>query len=80
MKPNYSNIINGIFELLNITLKGEITEDKYKKAGDIYIKYVKTDPTINNKRVCKTPFFKWYNWKLNNILFNFQVCNKNLIN
>jgi hypothetical protein len=56
MKPNYSNIINGIFELLNVTLKGEITEDKYKKAGDIYIKYVKTDPTINNKRVCKTPF------------------------
>ena len=34
--------------------------ESYLNIANQYIKYNKIDVTINNKRICKTPFKKWY--------------------
>jgi len=39
---------------------GKLTLKSYSNVANQYIKYYKIDPTINNKRICKTPFKKWY--------------------
>jgi hypothetical protein len=35
-------------------------EDILKNTLDSFIKYSKIDTSIQNKRICKTPFKKWY--------------------
>ena len=60
LKPCITNIIKGVYELLTETINGKLTSELYKNIANQYIKYNKTDPTISNKRICKTPFKKWY--------------------
>jgi hypothetical protein len=90
LKPSKTDIIKGTFNLLKDIIKGKLTINKYKKIADTYIKYNKIDPLINNKRVCKTPFKKWYikgytnksdSRKIVNFMLGFtkKQLNKNLI-
>jgi hypothetical protein len=69
---------------------GKLTLKLYSNVANQYIKYYKIDPTINNKRICKTPFKKWYvkgytnksdNVKIVNYILGFSKIklNKNLI-
>lgn len=51
-RPSKTNIIKGIFKLLNDTIKAKLTVNSYKKIANTYIKYYKIDQTLNNKRVC----------------------------
>ena len=59
-RPCITNIIKGIFELISEIVKGKLKLKSYSNVANQYIKYNKIDPTINNKRICKTPFKKWY--------------------
>lgn len=60
LKPSITNIIKGIFELMNEIVNGSLTTRSYSSIANQYIKYYKIDKSINNKRICKTPFKKWY--------------------
>ena len=60
LKPNKSQIIKGVFRLIHIIFKAELKDNKLKENLDDYIHYVKVEINLNNKRVCKTPFKKWY--------------------
>jgi hypothetical protein len=90
LKPCITDIIKGIFELIHEIVNGKLTLKSYSNIANQYIKYYKIDPTINNKRVCKTPFKKWYikgytnksdNVKIVNFILGFSTkkLNKNLI-
>lgn len=90
MKPCITNIIKGIFELIHQIINGKLTLKSYSNVADQYVKYYKIDPTISNKRICKTPFKKWYikgytnksdNVKIVNCILGFSTeeLNKNLI-
>ena len=60
LKCSKTDIIKCIFVLLKDIVKGKVETKTYIKIANIYIKYNKIDPLINNKRICKTPFKKWY--------------------
>jgi hypothetical protein len=60
LKPNKSLIIKGVYHLLYYIFKGNLMEDILKNTLDSFIKYSKIDTSIQNKRICKTPFKKWY--------------------
>jgi hypothetical protein len=60
LKPNITNIIKGIYELMQEIVNGKLTTESYSNVAKQYIKYYKIDKSINNKRTCKTPFKKWY--------------------
>jgi hypothetical protein len=75
---------------MNEIVKGKLTLKSYSNVANQYIKYNKIDPTINNKRTCKTPFKKWYikgytnksdNVKIVNFILGFsdKKLNKNLM-
>jgi len=90
LKPCITDIIKGVFELIHDIITGKLTLKTYSNVANQYIKYYKIDPTINNKRICKTPFKKWYikgytnksdNVKIVNFILGFSTkkLNKNLI-
>jgi hypothetical protein len=90
LKPCITNIIKGVFVLINEIGNGKLTLKTYSNVANRYIKYYKIDPTIHNKRICKTPFKKWYikgytnksdNVKIVNFILGFSTkkLNKNLI-
>lgn len=90
LKPCITDIIKGIFVLISEIGSGKLTLKLYSNVANQYIKYYKIDPTINNKRICKTPFKKWYvkgytnksdNVKIVNYILGFSKIklNKNLI-
>jgi hypothetical protein len=90
LKPCITDIIKGIFVLISEIGSGKLTLKSYSNVANQYIKYYKIDPTINNKRICKTPFKKWYvkgytnksdNVKIVNYILGFSKIklNKNLI-
>lgn len=90
LKPNITNIIKGTFRLLHMIVNSKLTVDIYLLFADNYIKYYKIDKTINNKRICKTPFKKWYikgytnksdSIKIVNYILGFskEILNKNLM-
>lgn len=90
LKPCITDIIKGVFELIHEIITGKLTLKTYSNVANQYIKYYKIDPTINNKRICKTPFKKWYikgytnksdNVKIVNFILGFSTkkLNKNLI-
>lgn len=90
LKPNITNIIKGTFRLLHMIVNSKLTVDIYSLFANNYIKYNKIDKTINNKRICKTPFKKWYikgytnksdSIKIVNCIFGFskEILNKNLM-
>ena len=58
MRSCITDIIKGVFELIQEIIKGKLTFESYSNVADQYIKYHKVDPTVNNKRICKTPFKK----------------------
>jgi len=53
-------IIKGIYAMIRPIINGKLTKDIVVKTLQIFIKYTKIDTTINKKRICKTPFKKWY--------------------
>jgi len=60
LKSCMTNIIKGVFESLHEIINGKLIVKSYSNIANQYIKYYKIDKLINNKRVCKTPFKKWY--------------------
>lgn len=59
-KPNKSNIIKGIFKIIDLIIKGKLTTKIIDNLCYSYIKYTKIKRGINNERISKTPFTKWY--------------------
>lgn len=59
-KVNKSNIIKGIFKYIDNILKGKMTPKIITNLCNSYIKYTKIKKGINNERISKTPFTKWY--------------------
>lgn len=59
-KINKSNVINGILEIIDIILKGKLTNNLIINLCNSYVKYNKIKTGINNERISKTPFTKWY--------------------
>ena len=60
VKVNKSLSIKGTFKLLYYIIKSKLTVEKLKKHCNMYIKYIKTEMNLKKKRICKTPFKKWY--------------------
>lgn len=58
LKQCVTNIIKGVFKLTHEIVIGNLTSKSYSNVACQYIKYYKVDKSINNKRVCKTPFKK----------------------
>lgn len=59
-KPNVTNIIKGVYNIIGIVINGNLTYDNVSEFIKCYFACNKVDTTINNKRICKTPFKKWY--------------------
>ena len=60
MKPNKSNTIKGIFKTLEFIIKSKLTLEILKNISNNYVTYVKIKKGLNNDRISKTPFTKWY--------------------
>lgn len=60
IKVNKSLSIKGTFKLLYYIIKSKLTTEKLKKHCNMYINYIKSDINLKKKRICKTPFKKWY--------------------
>ena len=60
IKQSVTNIINGVYSILNNIMKGKLNINIIDKFINCYVVFNKIDITLNNKRKCKTPFFKWY--------------------
>lgn len=60
IKTNKSLLIKAVFNLLNPICNAKLNEFTLKNELDMNVQLSKVDPTINNKRICKTPFKKWY--------------------
>lgn len=59
-KINKSNVIKGIFEIIDVILKSKLTNKIIINLCNSYVKYNKIKTGINNERISKTPFTKWY--------------------
>ena len=59
-KTNKSNIIKGIFKIIDVILKGKLTSKIITNLCNSYVKYTKIKKGVNNERISKTPFTKWY--------------------
>ena len=46
--------------MLYYIINGKLTKDIVNNTFEPFMKYNKIDTTIKNKRICKTPFKKWY--------------------
>ena len=88
-KTNKSNIIKGIFKIINVILKGELTIKTVNNFCNSYVKYNKIIKENNKPRISKTPFTKWYvkgyyNKSYDNLIVNAllkndtKLLNKNL--
>ena len=60
IKVNKSLSIKGTFKLLYYIIKSKLTAENLKKNCNLYINYIKTETNLKKKRICKTPFKKWY--------------------
>jgi hypothetical protein len=60
IKINKTLLMKCVFNLIIPIFSGSLSEKKLKNNLDIFIVINKSDPTIYNKRICKTPFKKWY--------------------
>jgi hypothetical protein len=60
IKVNKSSMIACVYFNIKSILKGELSEKIIRNTIDSYFTLYKVDPKIKNKRVCKTPFKKWY--------------------
>ena len=60
IKINKTLLMKCVFNLIIPILSGSLSEKKLKNNFDIFIVINKSDPTLYNKRICKTPFKKWY--------------------
>jgi hypothetical protein len=60
IKINKSSLMKCVFNLIIPIFTGKMNERKLKNNFDIFIVINKVDPNISNKRICKTPFKKWY--------------------
>lgn len=59
-KPNVTNIIKGVYNIIDVIINGSLTYDIVSKFIKCHFACNKVDTSINNKRICKTPFKKWY--------------------
>jgi len=60
LKLNKSLIIKGVYNLINNIFRANLIEETLINIFDMFIKYIKKDTSLQYKRICKTPFKKWY--------------------
>jgi hypothetical protein len=60
LKTNKSMIIKGVYKILHYIVNSKLTKKIMTSTFATYIKYKKVDTKLKNKRICKTPFKKWY--------------------
>ena len=46
--------------MIYYVVSGKLTEKIIKNILDLYVMHNKVDTKLRNKRICKTPFKKWY--------------------
>jgi len=59
-RPNRSNIIKGIYNILKSLFNGEIKENTLISLSNSYVKYKEIKLGEHKERKSKTPFLKWY--------------------
>ena len=58
-KPNKSNIIKGVYEIIEPLFNSKLTVNVFKKLTKSYVVYNFIELGIYKERKAKTPFFKW---------------------
>ena len=58
-KPNKSNIIKGVYEIIEPLFNSKLTVNVFKKLTKSYVIYNFIELGIYKERKAKTPFFKW---------------------
>ena len=59
-KPNKSNIIKGVYKIIESIIKGSLKKEELKKTCDSYVSYSYVKLGQHKERKAKTPFLKWY--------------------
>ena len=59
-RPNKSNIIKGVYEIIEPLFNSKLTVDEFKKLTRSYVIYNFIELGIYKERKAKTPYFKWY--------------------
>lgn len=59
-KSNKSNIIKGVYNIIDDIIKGNILKDNFIKVCNLYVKYSFVKLGEIKERKAKTPFLKWY--------------------
>lgn len=59
-KPNKSNIIKGVYKIIENIIKGSLKKEELKKTCDSYVTYSYVKLGQHKERKAKTPFLKWY--------------------
>ena len=59
-RPNKSNIIKGVYEIIEPLFNSKLTVDEFKKLTRTYVIYNFIELGLYKERKAKTPFFKWY--------------------
>lgn len=60
LKLNKTMIIKGVYLILENIIKSQLTEKNLNEMLNSFVKYNKTTTFLIKKRICKTPFKKWY--------------------
>lgn len=79
-KLNHSLIIKLTFNLFGLICKNTLTSDILMFNYDNYVKIHKRETNIKYKRVCKTPFYKWYIKGYSNHNDFFKIIKSKLLN
>ena len=59
-KPNKSNIIKGVYKIIESIIKASLKKDDLKKTCNSYVSYSYVKLGEHKERKAKTPFLKWY--------------------
>lgn len=59
-KPNKSNIIKGVYNIIEQIIDGNLKENELKKICNCYVHYCFIKLGEYKERKAKTPFLKWY--------------------
>ena len=59
-KPNKSNVIKGVYNIIEQILKSDVKEEEIKKICNCYVHYSFIKLGEYKERKAKTPFLKWY--------------------
>jgi hypothetical protein len=60
LKPNKTEIIKGVFRIIDTIIKGKLTIKLITITCNVYVHYNNVQIGLYNLRIAITPFYKWY--------------------